>query len=173
MRFKIFIVCNRAAQFGARGPKFGPSALAQIWNTFGGTGDHARVGLGDYTDVEVKDFEFPEGIVGELLEGWYLFFWKVSKQFMFSKDGNPIFKDAKNPKGIPFHLKLTYDKKGNLQLPKFGNVMVRYAKGKETSLQMTGKDKFTKNAPLSFAQTTAPDTTSALAPQDDDLPPGF
>lgn len=144
--------------------------LAHIYNTFCGDGAHGEVGLGDYSDAEVKDIEFPEGVSGELLEGWYLFFWKVAQQFTSNAKGKPVTVDAKgNP--IVFWLKLVYDKKDNLQLPKFPNFMDRYKKGKETTLQMGRKDKYSKAPRPSTTDMPAADTTTAIS--QDDLPEGF
>jgi len=143
--------------------------IAQVWNTFMGSEHHTTMSIGDYTDEEVADLELPEGIEGDVMVGWYYFFWKVAQQFTtYKKDGKPVYQ---TDKGTPVYvwLKIVLSNKDENELSK-GNFIEIYTQGKESLLQVTAKDKITATPKPTFAQQN---TTSAALNDAADMPDGF
>lgn len=144
--------------------------LAHLYNTFAGDGAHSEAGLGEINEEKIASVELPEGLEGEAMIDWFYFFWSVADQFNNNRDGKPIYQN-KDGKPILHWVKLTYNKKDNLQIPKWGNIIDLYVKGKPTLLQMGKKDSYTKkpkvNIPSAAANNFQPPAT------DDNLPEGF
>jgi len=172
--------------------------FAHFWDQYMGTGHCAGVDLGggvtdDYFQAIVDAGDWEEGIEHEGTEAdYFLFYHKVAHQFntgntgVDGKPGKPIYRKYLDDKGNPFKndkgeilkegvsipvwIKLTYYK-GNLDIPRWGNVMDRYVKGRETLLQMSGKDKFEPAPSAPAHQSAASHVNNDVA--EDDIPAGF